>query len=246
MFLKPPMRTKRRSDSTKVRGGRVKGTFISTMRRSTGLKASHRKPSHDIGMKLPALSILSAALLCAAPAFAQTAPHPTPNPAMRQAFEQMRSRMEGVRRSERAQMLGALKPANKGFWQQLPDNLQPRFRRTMARPPHVGLRALGFRIASRSARRTKRSHARARHHGKHAQPVPGAAQCSALRHERSGWSTARRPAHHTPDAGRMLLGLMGGGPMRMGPPACTAALRAANAAGHVARARIVGKLRAWI
>jgi hypothetical protein len=62
-----------------------------------------------------AVSVLAAALLFAAPAFAQQPPDATPNPAMRQAFQQMRSQMENVRRTERSQILGALTPAHRAL-----------------------------------------------------------------------------------------------------------------------------------
>ncbi|HZZ66047.1 MAG TPA: hypothetical protein VFE17_11145 [Candidatus Baltobacteraceae bacterium] len=48
------------------------------------------------------------------PAAAQTA-RPTPNAAMRQHFQQMRSQMRQIRTTERSQMLAALSPSNRSL-----------------------------------------------------------------------------------------------------------------------------------
>ncbi len=63
-------------------------------------------------MKYFGLLGLIVALGTIAPAISQTMP-PTPNPAMRQHFEQMRRQMQQIHTSERAQILNSLMPAHK-------------------------------------------------------------------------------------------------------------------------------------
>jgi|GEM_PF-1715313 len=64
-------------------------------------------------MRKSGFALFAASLALAAPAVAQNMPDATPNPAIRQAFDQMRTRMEGVRRTERSQMLEALTPEHR-------------------------------------------------------------------------------------------------------------------------------------
>ena len=58
--------------------------------------------------------MVAALAATAVPSFAQTA-RPTPNPAMRAQFQQMRTQMRQIHTTERSQILGALTPAHRSL-----------------------------------------------------------------------------------------------------------------------------------
>jgi len=188
------------------------------MPRWSGLKDSHRKPPHDLDMKISAFSLLAAALLVGAPAVAQTMPNHTPNPAMRQAFQQMRSRMEGIRRAERAQVLGALTPAHRvllaNIAGELTTSVAPDYD-AAAKRLDAALSPSESQAVIRAAQNA-RTQARSLMESMRSQfPAPPNAGGFHRAHGPNGgtWNGRNR----TPDAGRMLLHLMMGGPMGMGP-----------------------------
>lgn len=169
-------------------------------------------------MKIAAFSLLAAALLVGAPAVAQTMPNRTPNPAMRQMFQQTRSRMEGIRRAERTQVLGALTPAHRALLANIagelttsvaPDYDAAAKRLDAALTPSESQGVIRAAQDARTKARSLMENMRSQF------PAPPNAGGFERAHGQNGgpWNGRNR----TPDAGRMLLRLMMGGPMGMGP-----------------------------
>jgi hypothetical protein len=158
------------------------------------------------------LGLAAAMAATTVPALAQNAP-PTPNPAMRQQFQQMRSQMREIRSAERAQILGALTSAHKTLLANVVGRLA-----TSANPDFEGAaRQLDSALsanekqtivnAAQNARAKQRSLMQSMREQSGMGPGP-------WRHGPE--SGAQRPKR-APDAGRILLGLAIPGPGMMGP-----------------------------
>ncbi len=127
--------------------------------------------------------------------------------------------MESVRRTERAEMLGALKPANKALLAtiagQLATSVSPDYGAAAKRLDSAlsATESQAVLHAAQNARTQERSIMESMR--SQFPPPPNAPHFGM---NGPGGPRSGGPHHRTPDAGRMLLGLMGGGPMRMGPP----------------------------
>jgi hypothetical protein len=164
------------------------------------------------------LSFTAAALLTAAPAFAQNAPPPgpanAPNPAMRQAFRQLRTQMESIRRTERTEILAALTPAHRSLLAsiagELTTNASPDYRAAAQRLDAALSANEKQRILQ--AAQTAREQARSLFESMRSQlPEPTGSRGEGPM--RAGPFFSREPRREE-DAGRVLLGLMA--PMGMG------------------------------
>lgn len=156
---------------------------------------------------------LAAALAAATvPALAQNAP-PTPNPAMRQQFQQIRTQMREIRSAERAQILGVLTPAHKTLLANVVGRLA-----TSVNPDYeAAARQLDSALSSserqtivnaaQNARTKQRSLMQSMREQSGMGPGP-------FGHGPEG---GEQHAKRTPDAGRILLGLAMPGPGMMGP-----------------------------
>lgn len=171
-------------------------------------------------MKYIALLGLVASLATSAiPVLAQNV-GPTPNAAMRQQFQQMRSQMRQIRTTERSQMLGALTASNRSLLAtiagQLATTVTPDYRAAAGRLD-AALSA-GEKQAILSAAQTARTSRRALMQKMRDQFQANHPNDERPRGERA--NTHRR----TPDAGMLLLTLaaspqrgMMGGPGMMRP-----------------------------
>lgn len=168
---------------------------------------------------LLAIALFGAMAVTAVPTLAQNAP-PTPNPAMRQQFQQMRDQMKQIRTTERSQILSALSAQHK----QLLASLIGRMAITVNPDVEGTVRQLNAALSStekqavigaaENARTKERSlfesmrsqfpNAPGREHGPGGPGGPG----------------RENRAPRTPDAGRILLRLAVPGPGMMGgrPP----------------------------
>lgn len=162
-----------------------------------------------------AIALLGAMAATAVPALSQSAP-PTPNPQMRQQFEQMRTQMKQIHDAERAQMLNALTPQHKTLLATVVGRIA-----TSVNPDVDGAAkqldaalSSGEKQAVVSAAQTARTKERALFESMRSQlpsPPPG---------ERGfGHRVFTEGPHEgrTPDAGRLLLRLAAPGPGMMGP-----------------------------
>jgi hypothetical protein len=169
-------------------------------------------------MKLSPAILLISALAVVAPAAAQTMPRPTPNPQMRQAFGQMRSQMETLHRNERTQILAALTPQHRALLASIagelttsatPDYDAAAKRLDAALSPSESqavLRAAqNFRTQARSIMQNMRNQ------------MPSPPNGPGMWRMGSRGMGALRGGGRSPDAGRILLHLMMGGPMFMHP-----------------------------
>jgi hypothetical protein len=160
-----------------------------------------------------AIALLGAMAATAVPVFAQEAP-PTPNPQMRQQFQQMRSQMKQIHDAERAQMLNALTPQHKSLLATVVGRIATSVNPDVngaARQLDAALSS-GEKQAVVSAAQTARSKERALFETMRSQmpsPPPGA---HVHRVYAEGFGEGRR----TPDAGRLLLRLAAPGPGMMG------------------------------
>lgn len=138
-------------------------------------------------------------------AIAQTAPsqHPTPSPAIRAQFKEMRTQMRQIHTTERSQILGALTPAHRALLAsvagQLATTTNPDYKAAANRLDSA--LSSGEKQAILNAAQNARSKQRSLMQQVRAQfsPPPGAA-----RHER-GMGQHRQ--HRAPDAGMLLLHL---------------------------------------
>ncbi len=191
----------------------------------TSSKASPSDQLHAYGMKISAISLIAAALLAGAPALAQTPPMPTPDAATRRAFDQIRSRMENVHRTERAQVLGALSPAHRALLAsiagQLATSVAPDYNAAEKQLDSVlsANEAQSIISADRNARTQSRSIMDSMR-----SQLPAPPNTQHFR-DRGFVHIEEAGAGRTPDAGRILLRVAMGGPGGMvmgfhagGPP----------------------------
>ena len=151
------------------------------------------------------IGMVAALAATAVPSFAQTA-RPTPNPAMRAQFQQMRTQMRQIHTAERSQILGALTPAHRSLLAsiagQIATSVTPDFKGAASRLDSA--LSSGEKQAILNAAQNARTKQRSLMSSVHPE------------HARRNGSHA----HRTPDAGALLLRLtlsgphMGHGPMR--------------------------------
>jgi hypothetical protein len=165
-------------------------------------------------MKIFGFTLFAAALVFAAPVAAQNMPDVPPNPAIRQAFDQMRSQMQTVRRTERSQMLGALTSAHRTLLATIAGELA-----TAVEPNYdAAAKRLNAALSSAESQAVLRVAQNAREERRKVMesmippPPPGGGQRVTRREFRA-------PGPVADDAGRVLLRTMiGGGPgMGIGP-----------------------------
>jgi hypothetical protein len=164
-------------------------------------------------MKYLSIPVLIAGLLATgAPTLAQNMP-PTPSPAMRQQFEQMRGQMQQIRTQERSQMLAALSPAHRELLSSVVGQLA-----TSTNPDY---RSAAQRLDSALSSSEKTAVLNASSNARTKERALFASMRSKFPHPQGASRRPNRPshAHHTPDAGFMLLSLAGPGPAMgmMGP-----------------------------
>lgn len=143
-------------------------------------------------------------------AIAQTAPsqQPTPSPAMRAQFKEMRTQMRQIHTTERSQILGALTPAHRALLAsvagQLATTTNPDYKAAANRLDSA--LSSGEKQAILNAAQNARSKQRTLMQQLRSQfsPPPGAPQ-----HERE---MGQHHRHRTPDAGMLLLHLAAPGP----------------------------------
>jgi hypothetical protein len=167
-------------------------------------------------MKLSPAILLMSAIAAAVPVGAQTMARPTPNPQMRQAFGQLRSQMETLHRNERTQLLAALTPQHRALLASIAGELT-----TSATPDYdAAAKRLDAALSPSESQAVLRAAQNARTQAR-----------SIMRNMRNQmplppngpgmWRMGPRAmgALHgdgrSPDAGRILLHLMMGGPMFM-------------------------------
>jgi hypothetical protein len=129
-----------------------------------------------------------------------------PNPAIRQAFEQMRSRMQSLHRAERSQMLAALTPQHRvllaGIAGQLATSVDPDYD-AAAQRLNSSLSGAESQAVVRAAQNAARERRRIM---ESMMPPPGAEGFERMR-------TRAFPGPASEDAGHVLLRtLIGGGP----------------------------------
>jgi hypothetical protein len=169
-------------------------------------------------MKLLPAILLIFALAAAGSADAQTMPRPTPNPQMRQAFGQLRSQMQTLHRNERTQILAALTPEHRALLASIAGELT-----TSATPDYdAAAKRLDAALSPSEAQAVLRAAQNARTQARSIMQnlrneFPSPPNGPGMRRMGARGMGALRGEGHSPDAGRILLHLMMGGPMFMHP-----------------------------
>lgn len=155
--------------------------------------------------KFAIIGIFAALAATAAPTLAQNAP-PTPNPAMRQQFQQIHSRMQQIRTAERSQILGALTPANRSLLATVAGQLA-----TSVTPDYKGAASRLDAALSAGEKQAIINAAQSARTQMHSMMQSMRAQMPAQPNRPAPPEMGEHHAQRTPDAGRILLGLAIGG-----------------------------------